>query len=294
LASPVWSSTTTPGLRTVSRVFQAWIQAGLRLEGQSAHGRASFVLPVVRQDGAAAMLKLQPPNDENVGEALGLRTWDGDGAVRVLEDDPATCTLLLERLDDRHPLSAVGDHMEAVQILSELLVRRCADTVAGLLNEPGDRLLHWDLHYDNILASPDRKPWLAIDPEPLAGDPAFDLLPELDNRWDDVVATGDVTRAVRRRFDLMTEVLGLDRQRAVGWTLGRVLQNALWNIEDGTTALRPDQVAIADALMGPIIKVRNVAVGDRPRSRLRGLQVVGVGASREEVPDGGGPSVHGR
>jgi streptomycin 6-kinase len=251
LASPVWSSTTTPGLRTVSRVFQAWIQAGLRLEGQSAHGRASFVLPVVRQDGAAAMLKLQRPNDENVGEALGLRTWDGDGAVRVLEDDPATCTLLLERLDDRHPLSAVGDHMEAVQILSELLVRRCADTVAGLLNEPGDRLLHWDLHYDNILASPDREPWLAIDPEPLAGDPAFDLLPELDNRWDDVVATGDVTRAVRRRFDLMTEVLGLDRQRAVGWTLGRVLQNALWNIEDGTTALRPDQVAIADALMDP-------------------------------------------
>jgi hypothetical protein len=56
-----------------------------------------------------------------------------------------------------------------------------------------------------------------------------------------VVATGNVTRAVLRRFDLLTEVLGLDRQRATGWTLGRVLQNALWDIEDGDTALDPTQ-----------------------------------------------------
>ena len=31
-------------------------------------------------------------------------------------------------------------------------------------------------------------------------------------------------RALLRRFDLMTEILGLDRSRAAGWTLGRVLQ----------------------------------------------------------------------
>ncbi|GAA4958633.1 hypothetical protein HD597_000256 [Nonomuraea thailandensis] len=62
-------------------------------------------------------------------------------------------------------------------------------------------------------------------------------------------ATGDVARAVLRRFDLLTEVLGLDRGRAVGWTLGRVLQNALWDIEDGKTALEPVHVAIALALL---------------------------------------------
>jgi streptomycin 6-kinase len=74
--------------------------------------------------------------------------------------------------------------------------------------------------------------WVAIDPKPLAGDPAFELLPALHNRWDDVVATGDVPRAVRRRFDLMTEVLGLDRARAAGWTLGRLLQDTLWEAEN--------------------------------------------------------------
>ena len=109
-----------------------------------------------------------------------------------------------------------------------------------MLPEPGDRLLHWDLHYENILARHDgsrpsdsRPSWVAIDPKPLAGDPGFELLPALHNRWDDAVASGNVRRAVRRRYDLMTEVLGLDRRRAASWTLGRVLQTLLWETANG-------------------------------------------------------------
>lgn len=60
-----------------------------------------------------------------------------------------------------------------------------------------------------------------------------------------------MARAVRRRFEVMTEVLGLDRERARGWTLARVLQNALWDVEDGETALDPVQTAIARALLTP-------------------------------------------
>lgn len=41
------------------------------------------------------------------------------------------------------------------------------------------------------------------------------------------------------------------RARATGWTLARVLQNALWDIEDGKQALEPAQVAIAKALNTP-------------------------------------------
>ncbi len=52
-----------------------------------------------------------------------------------------------------------------------------------------------------------------------------------------------------RRFDLLTEALGLDRARATGWTLGRVLQNALWDVEDGKDALEPAQVALATTLL---------------------------------------------
>ncbi|HEY4457534.1 MAG TPA: aminoglycoside phosphotransferase family protein [Pseudonocardiaceae bacterium] len=253
----------------------------LRPDGAARNGMASLVLPVLCADGRQAALKLQPVNDENVGEAVGLRGWNGNGAVHLLDHDPDTGAMLLERLDADRPLSALPDESAAVSILAELLSRLvavpapvelrrladiaaamleqtpravqkladpaerrlvcgCASVVAELIEQPGDRLLHWDLHYDNILAG-QREPWLAIDPKPLAGDPGFDLLPALTNRW-----TGP--GAVLRRFDLLTEVLGLDRHRATGWTLGRVLQNALWDIEDGKTRLDPAQVAIATVL----------------------------------------------
>lgn len=196
--------------------------------------------------------------------------------------------LLLERLIGGRSLEAVPDTIEAMKILTSLLARlvvhpapvgmrrladiaqgmlddvpaavekahpddrrwldTCAGAVRELVGEPGDRLLHWDLHFDNVLAA-EREPWLAIDPKPLAGDPGFDLLPALHNRWDDLVATGDVARAVRVRFDLMVDGLGLDRPRAVGWTLGRVLQNALWDIKDGEERLNEQQLAIATALL---------------------------------------------
>jgi streptomycin 6-kinase len=271
-----------PGL--AAGYLQRW---RLRLDGPPRHGMVALVLPVVRADGTPAMLKLSPIDEEHPGEAAALRTWDGRGSVRLLDEDPETWTLLLERLHDARSLADVPDDMRAVQVIAELLARltahpaplgipslahvaermvgdvpvaatsladgsqrrllaRCASAVAEVAGEPGDRLLHWDLHYENVLAA-DREPWLAIDPKPLAGDPGFELLPALWNRWDDVVATGDVDRAVRRRFDLMVDVLGLDRDRAVAWSLGRVLQNALWDIEDGQ-GLDQAQVAIASAL----------------------------------------------
>lgn len=246
-------------------------------DGTAWYGAVAWVLPVRTNTGEPAVLKLQPVDDETVGEPTALRTWDGHGAVRLLRDDPATGAMLLERCDPDRSLDRVPDDLAALQILAELLARLtavpappgmrqlstiaealvqradaaldrvsdhndrrliadCAAAVEEVRSQAGDRLLHWDLHYQNVLAATagsGREPWLAIDPKPLAGDPGFDLLPALDNRWQDVVATGDVQRAVLRRFDLMTAVLGLDRKRAAAWTLGRVLQNVVWSVEAG-------------------------------------------------------------
>ncbi|MEU7304552.1 aminoglycoside phosphotransferase family protein [Streptomyces sp. NPDC007206] len=237
----------------------------LRLDGPSMNGVSALVLPVVRADGTPAVLKLQLPDEESEGEPVALRVWDGDGAVRLLDHDPATGTMLLERLDASRMLSAVADTREAVVVIARLLahltsfpappgmrrlgdiagamlertpwaleripdpvarrtVADCAAAVREVAGEPGDRLLHWDLHFENVLAA-DRADWLAIDPKPLAGDPGFELWPALDNRFE--------AAEVRRRFDAMTEVLGLDRDRALAWTLGRMLQNALWDVKDG-------------------------------------------------------------
>ncbi|MET7327570.1 aminoglycoside phosphotransferase family protein [Nonomuraea sp. NPDC005650] len=281
-AGRVWSA----GLPALAeRYLEEW---ELRLDGEPRHGVVSLVLPVVREDGTKAALKLQPVTDENATEAPGLRTWAGDGSVRLLDSDPGTGTLLLERLEADRSLSGLPDDMKALGILADLLarlvsypapegmrrladiaramlddvegavaklpresdrhwMRYCAGAVGELVSEPGDRLLHWDLHYDNVLAA-GREPWLSIDPKPLAGDPGFDLLPALHNRWDDVVASGDVRRAVLRRFDLMVDRLGLDPRRSAGWTLGRVLQNALWDVDSGQTELNEIGLAVAEAM----------------------------------------------
>ncbi|MFE1550872.1 aminoglycoside phosphotransferase family protein [Streptomyces sp. NPDC058718] len=255
---------------------------GLRVTGPSMYGVASLVLPVERvADGGRAALKMQLVDDESEGEPVGLRVWDGAGAVRLVEHDAGTGTMLLEWLDAARPLSSVADTREALRIVAGLLarlvavpappglrtlgdiaagmladvpeavarlgaadaavLRDCAAAVREVVGEPGDRLLHWDLHLDNVLAA-EREPWLAIDPKPLAGDPGFDLLPALTARFDP-----DPDEALWR-FDLLAEVVG-DRRRAVAWTLGRVLQNGLWDVEDGEPALDAEQVALARILL---------------------------------------------
>ncbi|MFF3030663.1 aminoglycoside phosphotransferase family protein [Streptomyces rubiginosohelvolus] len=260
----------------------------LRRDGGARSGQASLVLPVLRPDGTRAVLKLQLPREETAAALIGLRTWNGGGMARLLDHDPASSSMLLERLDGDRTLASIDDDDVAMGILAGLharlvavpapqglrglgdvaaamleqvpqtvarltdsadrdLLRGWASAVAELVDDPGDRLLHWDLHYDNVLAA-QREPWIAIDPEPLAGDPGFDLWPALDSRWDDVVAKGEPLRVVRRRFDLLTDTLGLDRARAAGWTRGRLLQNALWDIEDGERRLAPSAVAMAEAL----------------------------------------------
>ena len=245
----------------------------LAIDGPVASGAVALIIPVARRDASKAVLKLQPVDDETGGEPAALQAWAGRGAVRLLEHDPGSGAMLLERLDASRDLSTMQDDFAAAKIIAELLVQLnsvpapagmrhlrdvAAATLAGtpkaiqLMPDPDERrllincaaryqelitdrlhnrLLHWDLHYFNTLATLDGAgEWKAIDPKPLGGDPGFELLPALWNRWDDLVDTGDLPAALLRRFDMMTDVLGVDRSRAAGWSLGRVLQVAVWDL----------------------------------------------------------------
>lgn len=258
----------------------------LRSEGVVRSGEAGIVVPVRRADGSPAALKLQPPRAETTAAILGLTRWDGRGIVRLLEGDANRGAMLLERLHADRSLQAVSDD-EATRVVASLLSRlhsapaptglpqlaavvdemmanapgalrlltqddRCRvdrwlQVIAEVRAEPGDRLLHWDLHFGNVLAA-DREPWLAIDPEPLVGDPGFDLWPALDSGWSADETVTDAGRIVRRRFDVLTEMLGLDRARAAAWTAARLLQNTLWDIEDGHPAISAAAIVVDDAL----------------------------------------------
>ncbi|WP_443062895.1 aminoglycoside phosphotransferase family protein [Streptomyces sp. NBC_00441] len=279
-----------PGL--AAEFLERW---GLRRDGAAMYGVCALVLPVVRAgDGRRAVLKLQPVDAETAGEPVALRLWGaaGAGAVRLLEHDPETGSMLLERLDGHRSLAGEPDPDRAVRVIAGLLaeltavrpgehakgagaglrglgeaaarmlaaapdvvaalvdeeerglVRDCAAAVREVAGEPGDRLLHWDLHFGNVLAGEDGAGWVAIDPKPLVGDPGFELLPALVDRLD--------AGAVGKRFDAMTGVLGLDRGRAAAWTLGRVLQNACWSAEGGSRRLAPEQAEIARVVRGSV------------------------------------------
>lgn len=211
-------------------------------------------------DGAVRLLD----HDQPTGAMLIERCDDTRSLAQVDDDQQALTVLagLLGRLTS-HPappglrrLSEIArDLLDRVPAAAaktgdaelRTMITNCAAATAEVIDEPGDRLLHWDLHFENVLASRPgggREPWLAIDPKPLAGDPGFDAFAALHNRWQDVLATGDVERAVRRRFDLITDVAGLDRDRTRAWTLARVLQNQPWEIEADTESsfTEPDRV----------------------------------------------------
>jgi streptomycin 6-kinase len=265
----------------------------LAIDGPVASGAVALIVPVARRDGSKAVLKLQPVDDETGGEPAALQAWAGQGAVRLLEHDPSSGAMLLERLDASRDLNTMEDDLAAAKIIANLLVqlnsvpappgmRRLSDVAAATLAGTPDairlaedseerqllitcaarfqelitdridnRLLHWDLHYFNTLSTLDGgRQWKAIDPKPLAGDSGFELLPALWNRWDDLVRTGDLSRALLRRFDLMTDVLELDRSRAAAWTLGRVLQVAVWDlVRFNEGHIYPSHRAIAEVLI---------------------------------------------
>jgi streptomycin 6-kinase len=101
-----------------------------------------------------------------------------------------------------------------------------------LLPESADRqvLLATDLHAENILAA-EREPWLAIDPKPHVGDPAYDPLQHMIN-CDGLVA--DPVGLARR----LAESLELDPQRLLLWLFARCVQEVHGRPELAATAVR--------------------------------------------------------
>lgn len=91
-------------------------------------------------------------------------------------------------------------------------------------------VLHGDLHHDNIISS-ERAPWLAIDPNGVAGEREYEIGALLFNplRW--LPAQPDVKRIQARRIDQIGDRLGLDRQRLLGWGIAHCVLSAWWDYD---------------------------------------------------------------
>lgn len=90
-------------------------------------------------------------------------------------------------------------------------------------------LLCTDLHGDNVLAA-QREPWLAIDPKPYVGDPAYDAAQHMLNCPERLEAA---PHALCQR---MADRMGLEKERVQTWLFARCVQES-YNNEPWTQRL---------------------------------------------------------
>jgi streptomycin 6-kinase len=80
-------------------------------------------------------------------------------------------------------------------------------------------LLCTDLHAENVLAAA-RRPWLAIDPKPYVGDPAYDVVQHMLNCEERLHTR---PRDMARR---LADLAGLDQDRVLLWFFARCVQES--------------------------------------------------------------------
>jgi streptomycin 6-kinase len=186
-----------------------------------AHDPGQRALLVERCD-PGTMLWARAEDDESMGIAASVlgRIWRPPPArhgYRLLADEgarwaeelpaewaalgrPYECSLLDEALEHLDHLSASG-----------------VDSV----------VCHQDFHGGNALLS--RRGWLAIDPKPLVGEKAFDVASLLRDRRADLAVDPRPVSRMRRRLDLLSSELGLERERARGWGVVHALA---WAVDE--------------------------------------------------------------
>src|SRR5262245_14094447 len=215
---------------------------------------AAWVAPATRAGGSPAVLKVLMPHMEADHEIDGLRFWDGDPTVRLLEADDALGAMLLERCPPGSWLRGLPEP-EQDEIVAGLLRRMwleppephpfqtLAEMVAlwieetkgnearwpdqGLVREGlqmfdvmsggphrGHVLLATDLHAGNVLRA-EREPWLVIDAKPFVGDPAYDATQHLFNCEERMV------EAPIETIERFSELLGVDAERVRRWMFAR-------------------------------------------------------------------------
>jgi streptomycin 6-kinase len=121
------------------------------------------------------------------------------------------------------------------------LVERAAELFEALCDSADDRILHGDLHHDNVLRSGDS--WKAIDPFGRVGDPGFDCGPMLYNP-DPPRRDQDLLRLVPARIEQLADGYGMPAERVEAWGFVMAVLSEVWNSEGGTVGTRALDVAM--------------------------------------------------
>ncbi|MFJ3339091.1 aminoglycoside phosphotransferase family protein [Streptomyces sp. NPDC086766] len=199
--------------------------------------------------GAVQLLEPGPPSGageedaSGAGGALLLERLHPDVSVRSLPEAKALLEAAgtLRRLwiepPGPHPFETVAERTGR----QARAMRASADTDAAvaplvdaaltareelLAAPPEHLLLHGTFRQSKVLAG-DRMPWLAVGPDPVVGECAFDLARLVRDRVEDLIASPSGAATTRRRIKRLAESLEVDQERLRGWTLFRAVESGV-------------------------------------------------------------------
>ena len=90
-----------------------------------------------------------------------------------------------------------------------------------------NKLLHGDLHHTNILYD-EKLGWIVIDPKGVIGDPIFEAARLLSNPHKNLENIQDPESLLPERIEILSETLGCDSRRIIGWGYVDCVNVASW------------------------------------------------------------------
>jgi streptomycin 6-kinase len=233
----------------------------------------SKVYRVRLDDGSTAIVKALKPEGMGELPGMAYLAWrGGTGSIDMLDRLGNTC--LLEDAGETILRSYHGEHGEdaANAVITDIVaklhspgqteadglvplsqnfralfaqaaqignafsepLRFCAQLAERLLSTQTDiKPLHGDLHHDNIVSG-GKRGWLAIDPQGLIGDPAYDVANIFGNPLGAGALVADPQRIVEltRTF---APVIGCTEEKILHYALAHAGLSICWSMEKGTT-----------------------------------------------------------
>ncbi|MFC8426404.1 aminoglycoside phosphotransferase family protein [Streptomyces sp. NPDC057236] len=192
--------------------------------------------------GLGAVRLLEPASDATEGVLL-LERLHPDVSVRSLPEAKALLEAAgtLRRLwvdpPEGHGFETVAERTErqaramrasaaADPEVAPLVEAALAAREELLAAPPEHRLLHGTFRQSKVLSG-ERTPWLAVGPDPVVGEHAFDLARLVRDRVEDLIAQASGATTTRRRVKRLAESLEVDRERLSGWTLFRAVESGV-------------------------------------------------------------------
>ncbi|SFU14223.1 aminoglycoside phosphotransferase family protein [Mesorhizobium sp. YR577] len=124
--------------------------------------------------------------------------------------------------------------------------REAAEIAERLLSNPHDlRVLHGDLHHDNILHG--KRGWLVIDPKGLLGDPGFDAANFFYNPLHRHDLSLDPER-IAYMAEAFARVLGQDPRAILDHAIAWGCLSSSWHAEDENEAEETSELAVVAAV----------------------------------------------